>query len=112
MTPLRSGFQKQFTRFARYNHRMNERLYTLAAQMSDEERKLDRGAFFRSIHGTLNHFLLGDRIWLARFANSGHAFAALKDDVLPLGVASLSDELYSDFITLTQERNKTDLGVC
>lgn len=111
MTPMRSGFQKQFTRLARYNHWMNERLYALAAQMSDEERKLDRGAFFKSIHGTLNHILLGDRIWLARFANSGHAFAALKDHVLPPGVAALGDELHSDFTTLTQERNKTDLAI-
>src|SRR5450759_373375 len=65
MTSLQSSFQKQFARLARYNHWMNERLYALAAQMSDEERKLDRGAFFKSIHGTLNHILLGDRIWLA-----------------------------------------------
>jgi uncharacterized damage-inducible protein DinB len=111
MTSLQSGFQKQFTRLARYNRWMNERLYALAAQMSDEERKLDRGAFFKSIHGTLNHILLGDRIWLARFASSGHAFAALKHRAQPPGVAALGDELYSDFITLTQERNKTDLAI-
>jgi uncharacterized damage-inducible protein DinB len=90
---------------------MNERLYALATQMSDEERKLDRGAFFKSIHGTLNHILLGDRVWLARFASSGHAFATFKDRVLPPGVAALDDELYSDFTTLTQERNKTDLVI-
>jgi uncharacterized damage-inducible protein DinB len=111
MDRLCSGLQKQFTRLAHYNHWMNERLYALAAQMSDEERKLDRGAFFKSIHGTLNHILLGDRIWLARFASSGHAFAALKDHVLPLGVTALGDELYTDFTTLTQERSKTDLAI-
>lgn len=111
MTSLQSSFQKQFARLARYNHWVNERLYALAAQMSDEERKLDRGAFFKSIHGTLNHILLGDRIWLARFASSGHAFVALKDHVLPPGVASLGVELYSDFTTLTQERNKSDLAI-
>ena len=111
MTQLRGRFQQQFTRLARYNHWMNERLYALAAQMSDEERKLDRGAFFKSIHGTLNHILLGDRLWLARFANSGNAFAALKDHVLPPGVAALGDELYSDFAMLTKERSKTDLAI-
>lgn len=108
---MRSGLQKQFTRLAHYNHWMNERLYALAAQISDEERKRDRGAFFKSIHGTLNHILLGDRVWLARFANSGHAFAALKDHVLSPGIATLSDELYSDFTTLTHERDKTDLVI-
>jgi uncharacterized damage-inducible protein DinB len=111
MDPLRSGLQKQFTRLARYNHWMNERLYALAAQMSDEERRRDRGAFFKSIHGTFNHILLGDRVWLARFANSGHAFVALKKYALPPGAASLGDELYSDFTTLTQERSKTDLAI-
>ncbi len=111
MNPTRSGLQKQFARLACYNHWMNERLYALAAQMSDEERKLDRGAFFRSVHGTLNHILLGDRIWLARFANSGHAFAALKDCALPPDVASLGEEFYSDFTTLTQERDKSDLAI-
>ena len=43
---------------ADYNRWMNERLYALCAGLSDAERKRDRGAFFRSIHGTLNHILL------------------------------------------------------
>ena len=111
MTAPHSSLHKQFTRLARYNHWMNERLYALAAQMSDEERKLDRGAFFKSIHGTFNHILLGDRIWLARFANSGRAFAALMDHAAPPGVTALGDELYSDFPTLAHERNKTDLAI-
>src|SRR5260370_23283185 len=53
---------------ARYNRWMNERLYGLCAAMADGERKRDRGAFFGSIHGTLNHLLWGDRMWLGRFA--------------------------------------------
>src|SRR5450759_5874316 len=46
MTSLQSSFQKQFARLARYNHWMNERLYALAAQMSDEERASIQLAFF------------------------------------------------------------------
>ena len=49
---------------------MNERLYALAGELNDVERKRDRGAFFGSIHRTLNHLLWGDRIWLGRFAES------------------------------------------
>lgn len=52
---------------AEYNRWMNERLYALCAGLSDEELKRDRGAFFRSIQGTLDHILWGDRAWLARF---------------------------------------------
>jgi uncharacterized damage-inducible protein DinB len=81
---------------ARYNRWMNERLYAVCAEMSDAERKLDRGAFFRSIHGTLNHLLLGDRIWLGRFR--GQLF----------GVRSLDQELYADFGELRREREGTD----
>jgi hypothetical protein len=47
---------------ARYNRWMNERLYATCSAMQDVERKRDRGAFFGSIHGTLNHLLWGDRM--------------------------------------------------
>jgi uncharacterized damage-inducible protein DinB len=46
---------------------MNDKLYALAAELSDEERKRDLGAFFQSLHGTLHHLILADRIWLSRF---------------------------------------------
>ena len=52
---------------ARYNRWMNERLYALLSGLPDDERKRDRGAFFGSMHGTLNHLLWGDRMWLGRF---------------------------------------------
>ncbi len=52
---------------ARYNQWMNEKLYALAAELSPEERLRDVGAFFKSIHGTLHHLIVADRIWLSRF---------------------------------------------
>jgi len=51
----------------RYNRWMNDKLYARAATLSDEARKRDCGAFFKSIHGTFNHLLATDRLWLARF---------------------------------------------
>lgn len=54
-------------RLARYNRLANERLYDACAALTDAERKQVRPAFFKSIHGTLNHIMVGDRIWLARF---------------------------------------------
>lgn len=53
--------------YARYNRLANETLYEACAALSDGERRRDLGAFFGSIHGTLNHLLLGDRIWMGRF---------------------------------------------
>ncbi|MCS6855618.1 MAG: damage-inducible protein DinB, partial [Elioraea sp.] len=47
---------------AAYNAEMNRRIYRAAAQLSDAERTRDRGAFFGSIHATLNHILWGDRV--------------------------------------------------
>ncbi|KRE24199.1 damage-inducible protein DinB [Bosea sp. Root483D1] len=55
---------------ARYNRWQNRSLYEAADSLSDEARRLDRGAFFRSIHGTFCHLLWADRMWLSRFAGT------------------------------------------
>ena len=52
---------------ARYNRWMNERVYALLKPLDDAERKRDRGAFFGSIHDTLDHIHTADLIWMARF---------------------------------------------
>jgi uncharacterized damage-inducible protein DinB len=75
---------------------MNDKLYDCCARLADEERRKDVGAFFKSIHGTLNHLLLGDRIWMGRFV--AH----------PFSVTSLAQELYADFARLREERSRTD----
>jgi len=46
---------------------MNQRIYEVCAQLSNTELKKDRKTFFGSIYGTLNHLLLGDKIWLGRY---------------------------------------------
>lgn len=53
---------------ARYNAWQNRSLYAAAATLTDGARRLDRGGFWGSIHGTLNHLLWGDRMWMSRFA--------------------------------------------
>lgn len=80
---------------AKYNQWMNQKLYRICAEIPDEVRKQDRGAFFKSVHGTLNHLLFGDRIWMGRFIDKPFA-------------AKIGDELCSDFIQLQQEREITD----
>lgn len=81
---------------ARYNQWMNSRLYDLTATLTDAERKEDRGAFFKSIHGTLNHILLADNVWLGRFIGQ------------PFFVTALSQELFAGFDDLRQARESTD----
>jgi uncharacterized damage-inducible protein DinB len=55
---------------AGYNRWQNRNLYGAADGLSEEARKEQRGAFFGSIHGTLNHLLFGDQSWMSRFAGT------------------------------------------
>jgi uncharacterized damage-inducible protein DinB len=73
---------------ARYSQWVNQRLYDACATLADVERKRDRGVFFHSIHGTWNHLLLGDRVWLARLQGQ------------PVPYQRLDLELYADFAEL------------
>jgi uncharacterized damage-inducible protein DinB len=88
--------KSRYTTFAGYNAWCNERLYAAAADVSDADYRADRGAFFKSLHGTLNHLLVGDRIWMKRFTGAGE---------LP---ASLDAILYDDFAALRAARRSED----
>jgi uncharacterized damage-inducible protein DinB len=81
---------------AEYNAWMNDKVYSACAPLTDAERKRDRGAFFKSIHGTLDHLLWADRSFLIRL---------LAWD-LPIGKPG--DTLYPDFVELTHERKRYD----
>ena len=79
---------ERYVMFAGYNVWANERLYNAAEKLSDEEYRADRGVFFKSVHGTLNHLLVADRIWMKRFTGQGEAPTTL-DAVLFEDLASL-----------------------
>ncbi|HLK89392.1 MAG TPA: DinB family protein [Polyangia bacterium] len=81
---------------AEYNRWMNEKVYAAAATLTDEERKRDRGAFFKSIHATLNHLLTVDGSWLGRFNGKSYPGA-------PLG-----ESLHHDFAALRAARAAMD----
>ena len=85
-----------FRMLGRYNRLANARLYGACSDLDDEYRKRDRGAFFGSIHGTLNHILVGDRIWMTRF-EGGEAASTNLDAIL-----------YEDFpeMAVLQPRNR------
>lgn len=62
-----------FKRFAAYNAWANARLYDAATALTDFERKRDIKGYFSSLHGTLNHLLVADRIWMKRLSGTGEA---------------------------------------
>lgn len=84
---------------ARYNRWMNGKVYGVCAGLSDGERKADRGAFFSSIHRTLNHLLVGDLIWLSRFTGGSR-------EGLHIG-----QPLHEEFEALRAHREQTDAAL-
>lgn len=66
-------------KMARYNRWQNGSLYTAADVLSEEARRADRGAFFKSIHGTLNHLLWADKMWMSRIGDGTRPTVALRD---------------------------------
>ena len=91
--------KQHFAMMAGYNTWCNERLYEVAAQLSDADYRADRGAFFKSVHGTLNHLLVADRIWMGRFTGEGEAPNRL--DAI----------LFEDFAELRAAREKEDARI-
>lgn len=88
--------QDHFRRFAAYNAWANARLYDAATALKDIERKKDVKGYFRSLHGTLNHLLVADRIWLHRLTGEGEA------------PARLDTILYENFGELREAREAED----
>lgn len=93
-SPIQSP--EYFQLMAEYNRWQNQKVYAACARLSDEDRKKDLGAFFKSLHGTLNHLLLADHIWMGRFLERPYDFK------------SLDQELYADFSNLTNSREAMD----
>ena len=79
-----------------YGTWMNRTLADAAARLSEADRKRDMGAFFKSLHGTLDHLLWGDLIWMQRF------------DGKPAPTAAVGSVLYPDWEELVAQRHATD----
>lgn len=83
---------------ARYNRWQNGNLYAAADALSDEARRQDRGAFFKSILGTLNHLLWADEMWMSR----------LSDGAPPSARIAESPSYVEDWEMLKQKREVCD----
>ena len=68
--------KEHLTVMADYNAWANRRLYRMAAALPDEAYRRDTGAYFASLHATLNHLLATDRIGMRRLTGRGDAPAS------------------------------------
>ncbi|MFV9654568.1 DinB family protein [Pseudomonas sp. NY15366] len=93
---------------ARYNSWMNERLYTAASTLPDEALSAERGAFFGSILGTLNHLVVADRIWLERYTEHPANFQALQVLAGLEKPTRLDQPMAADIRALTLLRRRLD----
>ncbi|HUL09359.1 MAG TPA: DinB family protein [Candidatus Acidoferrum sp.] len=81
---------------ARFNAWVNERLYGCVAQLDETKYRADYGLFFGSIHATLNHLLVVDRLWTGRVQG------------IDRGIRSLDQILYDDLPALQAARRQED----
>ncbi|MFD1197551.1 DinB family protein [Brucella gallinifaecis] len=92
--------EQHFQMLAHYNHWANGLLYCAAADLSDVDYRINLGLFFGSIHGTFNHLLVADRIWMKRFTGEGDQ------------PGQLDSIITDDFIKLREMRNAEDERIC
>lgn len=98
----------QLVLLAEYNQLMNKRQYAAASNLSETDLREDKGAFFKSVLGTLNHILVGDILWLKRFAahsSSRDALSYFNELEKP---KSLDAILFTNFDELKIAREKID----
>ena len=100
--------------YAAYNAWANRLVYAEAGKLEDADYRRNLGAFFGSLHGTLNHLLAADRIWMKRFTGEGDApgrlDAILHEDLAGLTAArQAEDARLAAFVdSLTEERIAAD----
>jgi uncharacterized damage-inducible protein DinB len=85
-----------FVMMAKYNAWANARLFRMAGALPDELYRKEVGAYFKSLHGTLNHLLVADRIWMRRLTGAGdhpdRLDATLFDDLPSLHAARVAED--------------------
>jgi len=96
------------TLLARYNAWMNNKLYEAAAALPAEELAADRGAFFGSLLGTLNHIAVADTIWLKRIASHPRFAPALAPVASLPAPAALDQPLCDSLLALRERRTWLD----
>jgi uncharacterized damage-inducible protein DinB len=85
-----------FAAFAWHNAWANARLFGACEALSPPEYLRERGSSYGSLHATLNHILLADRVWIARIEGRiPPAFAdnqILYGDLVALKIARVAED--------------------
>lgn len=102
------SLKNHFELLATYNQGMNSKVYAAAAQLSAKDLMEDRGAFFGSILATLNHILVGDTIWLKRFATHPSCLGSLRKVSELQSPTRLDQMLFEDLDSLSEQRTWLD----
>lgn len=100
--------KQHFELLASYNQWMNSKIYDAASQLTATDLAKDRGAFFGSILGTLNHVVVGDTLWLKRFATHPSCLTTLREVSYLPNPTSLNQIIFDDFSSLHKHRNWLD----
>lgn len=105
------AFKQHFQLMADYNCRMNRQVYQASSQLGKGDLQKDVGAFFGSVLGSLNHILVGDLVWLARFSNHSNDYESLKQLDKYRKPMQLNSLLYPEFSELYNVRQEVDLMI-
>ena len=84
---------------AAYNRWVNAQIYDAVGALSEDERRRPMGHAFGSLHATLTHLIVGDRLWLQRFRGQ------------PAKLPPPGEELFPDFAALRAARLETDAEI-
>lgn len=98
---------------ARYHRWANGVLADEVRRIDESDYRRDAGLFFDSLHGTLNHILLVDRLWYARFTGGDFSPDGLDEELEPdrLELLSRIDErgrTWIDYVDALDERQLGD----
>ena len=89
-----------FQMLARFNQWVNARLYGVVGELTDSEYRQELGAFFGSIHATLNHILVIDHMWFGRFTGDSTEY-----------IESVREILHEEFESLRRAREAFDAHI-
>lgn len=100
--------KSQLLLMAEYNRLMNQRMVKASENLSNDSLGENKGAFFKSIIGTMNHILIGDNLWLKRFSAHPSAYVSLVSISGFKVPEVLGEILFSDLASFKEERSILD----
>lgn len=91
---------------AQYSVWANDRLYQKVDRLPDDAYRADRRLPFGSIHGTLNHICLVDRLWLHRCKGLEFSFTSLDEELYEdrtelQGAIRIGQESWEEYVRAT-----------